>query len=407
MKKTVPSPKFKKANIFLYSILCAVCLWARIHFRIKFKREELKAVRRLESPVLVLCTHHSGYDFAILSSALFPKRLSIVVAENVYYSPFGKFARAVGNSIPKKQGLSDASTVMNIKKMLNAGLSVAIFPEGRFSIDGTEGKVSPTLFKLLKWLKVPVVLLVSHGSYQIRPRWANDYRVGKVRPELKVLFTPEELEKLSEKEIREKFTSNFRFNDFVFQTENNIRVKTKRGNAEGLRHLLYKCPKCGAEFAHEENGDFMECGVCGNKIFFDDYGRISPVGDSAYFERPDLWNKYQKEALRKEIASTDNYSLSHEVELEFPEGKTFGHADRGVLTLGSEGFLYEGEKLGKVKFKMPNPPALSIDLCNFIGLTSDDGETIYRFVFPGKERPMKMNLAAEIIFELNQSMKVK
>lgn len=401
-KTCIVQPKFKQPNPFYYFILWAASLWGKHHFHMNFDKKQLKAVRKIKGPVLVIASHHGPVDFAAVTYAMYPKRLSIVTASNLFYhEKFGALIRRFASCIPKKQFTTDYTSVKNIKKMLDAGVSVLVYPEGRFSIAGKNGRMSDTIFRLIKWLKVPVVFMQSHACYHILPKYATDFRVGRMDVHCETLFTAEECEKLDIASVQEKVKQRFAFNDYDYQQEHHIAYYGKNGATHQMEYLLYKCPACGAEFCHKTYDKYMECEVCGNKIEMDEYSVIRPIGNAAFFERPDYWYDWQYSELKKEIEANPDYRLSHEVDFSIADDAICGYrfVEKGVLSLDKTGFSYKGENSPEMKFPIPNPPSLPIDLPYHIDIY-DREDNLYRFDFMGKEKPIKINMAVEIISDL-------
>lgn len=289
-KTFVTQPVYKQPGLILSAVLWLATLWAKLHYRVSYDRESLKAIRAIKGPVLVIASHHCPLDFAFLTYALFPRRLSIMTAANIYYTKFGKFVRAMKSCIPKKQFTTDFSSVKSARKMLDAGVSVLIYPEARYSLDGRNGKISESLYKLIKWLRVPVISAKCNMAYQTRPRYIDDFRRGRVKVDIKETLTPEDCANLSVDEIKVRLTPWLTFNDMEYQQANNVCFRGKKGYAEGLPDLLYKCPRCGAEFRHKAQGDIMECTACGNMVGIDGYNVITPASkDSVCHTRIDYW----------------------------------------------------------------------------------------------------------------------
>ncbi len=281
----------------------------------------------------------------------------------------------------------------------DAGVSVVVYPEARYSLDGRQGRVSDSIYKLIKWLKVPVVTLKCNMSYQVRPRYVNDFRKGRVIVETAVALSAEECAALTSDEIKARLQPWLTYNDLAYQEQAKQCFKGKKGYAEGLPDLLYKCPKCGAEFAHKARGNYMECAVCGNTVEIDGYNVIRPVGKGSVCpSRIDYWYDYQYNELKKEIISNEDYSLAHKVKMSVSSDKDccYTEVESGVLNLTKNGLVYQGTEYPEVRFRIPNPPALSIDLIDRIDVFADD-DTIFRFLFTAPEKPIKLNIALEII----------
>jgi|AGTN01.1.fsa_nt_gi 1-acyl-sn-glycerol-3-phosphate acyltransferase len=357
-KTYIPKPVFKKPNFFVYILLYLATVWAKVFFRIKIDKKGKKAARNLKGPVLLLGTHRSPVDFAIMVNAIFPKKMTFVVAEHVYFEKgVGGLIRALRRCIPKKQFMADISTVKNIKKMIDAGVSVGLYPEGRCTVDGRGGEIGEATGKLVKWLGVPVVFVKSYGSYHSRPRYGNGLRRGKIISEILILVAKEEARTLSVAEINRRIKEAADVDEFKYQRDNKIAFIGKAGPAEGFENLLYKCPKCGREFTVKSSRDELFCEICGNRVKIDEKGFFTPVGDSVCFEGAELWYDYQREELKKEIAGAENYSLSAECYL-FVTGENyaeFSPRDKGIMTLSAKGFAFKGER-EELFFRLPSLP---------------------------------------------------
>jgi len=401
-KICVPPPKFRQPNFFLYLILFFGTVWVKLHYRVHYDKASLKAARAVKGPVLLVGSHHSGLDFAYMVYSMFPRRMSIVVAANGYYNNgVARFFRAIGTCIPKKQFSTDIGSVMDIRKMLNAGVSVALFPAGRHSITGRGERVSDSVYKLIKWLKVPVVAQKYNMSYQTRPRYALDFRRGKVIVDTEILLTAEDCARLTVEEIKAKFAPWLTFNDLEYQERTGTLFEGKAGYAKGLEDLLYKCPKCGLDFVQAVDGNALFCTACGNRAVIDGYGKITVRGTSMAPRRVDLWCDWQIEELKKEILSTPDYTLEHKVRLAKSDESVcaFTEVETGSLILDKTGLSYRGTAYQEVRFKIPNPPSYSIDLIDRIDIFCEEHDTIFRFFFDGPEKPAKLNWAIEIVYD--------
>jgi len=70
-------------------------------------------------------------------------------------------------------------SLKTLKEILRQGKSVAIFPEGTRSMDGTMGDFSPTFAQLAIQAKVPVVPVAIKGAFDVLPRWKRFPSFGK------------------------------------------------------------------------------------------------------------------------------------------------------------------------------------------------------------------------------------
>lgn len=400
-KKTrIKKPVYKKTNLFLYLILILGSLLLSLIFRARMVgRKDLKTVRAIKGPVLVIGTHHSPIDFLFMTRMLFPKRIGFVLAANLYYDKRYSWAiRLMRNAIPKKQFAADFECVKSIKKMIENGISVGLYPEGRVSVDGTESYVGANIAKLIKWLKVPVVLVKNSGAYLSMPRFNLKFHVGKIELSAKRIFTKEETETMSASEIHKVLQSEFKYNEFEYQQDRHIAFLGRRP-ALGLDRLLYKCPKCGAEFKMEAELDKLKCTVCGNTATIDSYGAITAQENGVCYPRVDLWYKYQKEELQKEIEAADDYTLTCEVGLAVndEESGMFHSIERGTLTLSKQGYFYQGESGQTLAFSIASTPSIAFVVGTSIDFFRDN--TIYRFCFDKIFMSTKYNIATELLHQ--------
>ena len=123
------------------------------------------AIKGLKGPFLVLGNHTSWVDFLYFSNCVYPHPVNVVVTSNVFYMKFlGKVFTDFG-AIPKKQFTSDFSCIKHIKRNLDNGNSVLLFPEGRITVDGSTGYIAPSIGNLIKFLDCTGVAGVTPGGY--------------------------------------------------------------------------------------------------------------------------------------------------------------------------------------------------------------------------------------------------
>jgi DNA-directed RNA polymerase subunit RPC12/RpoP len=274
---------------------------------------------------------------------MFCKKLNFVVAENMKYSQ-KVFAVVIEkyHTITKKQYFADFQCIKNIKKYLDAGVSVLICPEGKVSAEGKTGSIPDSIARLVKWLGYPVGVIISKGAGLSRPKWAQTGRVGRVVEECDMLFTAEQLKQLSAAQVYDVVVKALSHNEHVFQIENKIIFKGK-GFAEGLERLLYRCPKCGAEFKSSTKEDLLTCNACGNTVRYEGTGKLVPATEGSVCpERIDLWADEIQKQVGEEVKDP-KFSISKRVYLMTENGEANGYRFKaeGVLTLNADSITFE------------------------------------------------------------------
>ncbi len=295
--------------------------------------------------MLVVCNHLSAYDFIHFSSAMYGAPLNFVVAENMKYS-MPIFAKLLDSyhAIMKKQYFADFACIKNIKKYLDAGISVLICPEGKVSANGVTGSIAPSIARLVQWLGYPVGVIKMQGASLARPKWAYNLRFvrrGKVHTNCDMLFTAEEAKSLPKDEICERVCAALYQNEHKWQVDNGVLFKGWR-YAEGLDRLLYRCAKCGGEFDMISQGSHLRCNRCGNDVVYGFDGRLVAQGDGVCPERIDLWYDEERAAVAKEVADGD-FHLCETVNLFVENEKNNGYrfVANGTLSLDKDKLRFD------------------------------------------------------------------
>lgn len=317
-----------------YALLILICAILKLRFNAHVVKSEAFKQQKKKGAMLVLCNHTSALDFGYFTSPFFFKKISFVVAENMMYSTpiFAKVIKGY-HAITKKQYFADYSCIKNMKRYLDAGISVIICPEGKVSADGVTGVIPDSIARLVKWLGYPVATVLTKGAGLTRPKWAHNGRTGKIVSYCDMLMTADEVKTLSTNNIFEKVKKGLAHNEHKYQLESGLKFRGKK-YAEGLERLLYRCPKCGAEFKITAKDDVLTCEACGNAVRYPHTGGLEPIGDSVCPERIDLWYENERAEVAEEIKNPD-FRLASPVSL-FLENETkngYRFVAAGVLSI--------------------------------------------------------------------------
>lgn len=394
----------KKPHWFYYGVTARVVkLISKLVFGLKINN---KAVKKLKEPFVVIGNHAGALDIAFTVAAMVPHRLNIVMSREICswkaIRPFvGKIA-----AIPFNQISTDIVGLRTIKSALEQNRNIIIYPEGKASHDGTGLHYIPiNVAKLLKFLDVTVVLSYNEGAYLTKPRFFKGFRHGKTRVTESILFTREEIRSLSLEEIIERVRKALAFNDNIYQRENNIRFRTKTP-AQNLSFILYKCPKCGAEYKMRSTDRLLICDACDNTVEYTEYGELIPKGDSVAYDRVDLWYAFQREAATEEVRKED-FLFTKEVELKLLKNmdESFYTAGEGVLKMDRKELVYEGTKdNAPYRLAIPMKKLHTLITKNEEGIDLVRTDGVYRFLFKDPWGSTKMCLLGEQIFALENNL---
>ena len=389
----VPEP-----NAFLYH---TVCFFAGIYFRWMLGlRVDNSAIKGIKPPFFVVAGHTSWLDFLTVSIALFPRRLTYIAAYNFFRDPVLKFLLGLMGVISKNQFTRDNQAILKTRYAVGAGRIVAIFPHGCLSNEGRPGGfAAPSIAKLIKTFKIPVVAVRIDGGYLTRPRWTKRTRRGRIDVAVTRLFTSEELSTLTEEVIYRSLIGAITFDDYLWQRKHKFEF---RGShlAEGAELVLYKCPKCNTEFSLRSRGNRLFCLSCDNEAIMNSRLFFEPgKSDSIIYDGFDNWYDFQQESLLSEIHDP-GFRITTATSLQWNEPGKYGYQymGHGILSLTRDAVIYEGkvfERTETLCFDMKDILMVPFAAGEYFEIAN--GSDIRRFVLDDVRMMMKWVLAIRLI----------
>lgn len=333
LKEPIPVKWYLRPIVWL---ICFPVFWRH---RSHIKRIGMDNVKK---PYILLCSHNAFYDFMVATVATWPHQAYYIVAVDGF---IGRewLMRGVG-CIGKRKFTNDISIIRHLRKVLDRGKIAAFYPEARYSLCGTNAVLPESLGKMIKMFKVPVVTLITHGHHIDAPFWKGvnpKSRHLKTTAEQKLILTPEQIAEMSVEQINAVINKEFEYDDFQWQKENKVRVKSPK-RAEGLQHVLYKCPHCGAEYRMMTKGTVLTCGSCCHEWEMSEYGELKALEGETYYSHIPSWYEWQRKCVRDEIEA-GTYLLDIPCKIKsLPNSKGFVNVGEGRLVHNTEGFKLEG-----------------------------------------------------------------
>lgn len=294
-----------------------------------------------EEPCLVLMNHSSFIDLKIAETVLYPRPLNIICTSD---GLVGKewLMRQVG-CIPTNKFVTDVQMVKDMYYALHTlGNSVLMYPEASYSFDGTATPLPGTIGKCLKLLKVPVIMIRTHGAFLHDPLYNNlQIRKVDVHAEVTYLLSKDDVRQLSAGELQKRIEHEFTFDNFREQQEKQIAV-TENFRADCLERVLYKCPHCGREDGMKGEEIHIGCSCCGVQYELTEYGYLkNTTGKAAFTHVPD-WYQWQREEVCKELAA-GSYQLDVTVQIcVMKDLKAIYQVGKGRLRHDENGFHLTG-----------------------------------------------------------------
>lgn len=294
-----------------------------------------------DEPCLILMNHSSFIDLKIASKILYPRPYNIVSTSDGLVGR-NWLMRSVG-CIPTAKFVTDLGLVRDmiyaVKKLKN---SILMYPEASYSFDGTATTLPDSLGECVKALKIPLVIIRTHGAFARDPLYNNlQLRKTKVSAEVEYVLSPEKIKKMTVDEINDIIRDRFSFDNFRWQQENKVKI-TESFRADHLNRVLYKCPHCLSEGKTEGKGIHLTCHNCGKKWELTEFGYMKAISGETEFDHIPDWYNWERECVKNEILSGE-YKLDIPVEIRMlVNSKSIYNIGEGRLVHTEEGFHLTG-----------------------------------------------------------------
>lgn len=351
MKKTldkkIHSRKIKKPN-FIYPILGYI--WKLLFYKKYNVTSIFKTdIKKVKEPYILLSSHASRLDYMFTAIPLLPKRFNFVAGYNEFFRSHLAFVFKLLRVIPKKNFTADIYTIKEVSRVIKKGGNIILYPEGMSSISGANQPVAVGTGKFIKHFKLPVYYSVIKGGYLTSPKYDLTERYGKVEVVYDIMFTKEEIEKLSPTEIEDIINEKLYHDDYEWNKQEKHEYKINGDIALNLHHLLYYCPKCKSEFTMKGIDNKIYCTKCGNgATVTNTYSMIPFNNDCIIPDTQTKWFNLERKIAELEIQDS-NFILTEKVKLGMlpkdkllKDQKTSLIVGEGILTLDHSGLTYNG-----------------------------------------------------------------
>ena len=291
--------KIKKRYKLLVKLVIGFIKW-----RYNLSANVAPEVKQLKGAYLLLPNHYGRYDPFILAYFLFPhcKSPNFVSSDAILRDPiYGKLFSGLG-AIPKKKGVRDTQVIREMLKVIERGNPVALFAEGSRSWSGVSNYIDPSIAKLVKLLKVPVVTAKMKGASVFDPRWAERLRRAKMEIDYKLTFTKEEVADLSEEEIMARLLPNLHHDDVEYVKTHPIKVRSNR-RAEYIERIFFQCPECNKYAGFDSYRNQFACNACGYQGMVNTKGMITSKFKRVYFTNARDWLQWQNQNFISHVKS--------------------------------------------------------------------------------------------------------
>ena len=331
-------------------------IWVLSKIALLGKKYTLETVdmEGLEPPYLLFSNHMAFIDFELSALVTYPKRVNNVVNIDGYHMmPW--LLTWIG-SICTRKFTNDIHLVKSIRRVVQNGDILCLYPEARYTPIGTTAFLPDSLGRLVKMNKVPLVVVTHHGNHLYSPFWAyKNKRKVPMRTVFRQVLTAQQVQSMTVDEINAAIRSAMEYDEYRYQLENNILI-TEPNRAEGLHKVLYQCPHCGTEFQMGSQGAELFCKHCGKRWYLQENGQLMATEGETEFSHIPHWFEWEREQVRAQILSGE-YRYEDEVDVySFPRCYRFIPLGKAkVCHSFQDGFTIDGHYRGQ-DYHIHRPP---------------------------------------------------
>ena len=284
-KKTKP---FKRPFLFPFTKLF-FGLYARIV--LGYRKKSRFRIQKGER-IVVLSNHQTDLDpFLVMLS--FNKMLRTLCTDNVFAGKKAAKWMTYLGAIPKRKGLADLKSTMEMLKYSSIGDPILFFPEGNRSYADFQFYISERLAKMVKSFKATIVIFNLHGGFGKMPRMGSKKkRKGKFYGEIKTILHYDEYKDMDDLTLFKIIKDNLR----VIDSESGELYKSNT-RAEYFERLFFVCPKCHSISSIYSEGNYIKCHNCDMEIEYTEDLHLKSK-DVEFTKLVEYYN-YQKKFIRE------------------------------------------------------------------------------------------------------------
>lgn len=385
-------------------------IWLLSKIVLIFKKHKVEKINMegLKPPYIFLSNHMSFIDFELAALGTFPARVNNVVNIDGYYKR--AWLMELIGAICTRKFTTDLHLVKSIKKVLERGDVLGMYPEACYSPGGITSYIPDSVGMLVKRNRVPVVSVVHRGNYLHSPAWeARRKRKVPLYTTLTQILTREQIDALSVSEINEVIRSSLTYNEYEYQKQEGILIK-EPFRAEGLHKILYQCPHCLTESKMSSKGAEIFCEECGKRWTLNEDGSLSSNSDETEFDNVPAWFEWERANVTDAVEKGE-YSFSDTVDVfSMPRCNRFEKLGKAMLTHDPEnGFVLKGHYNGEdyVIHRTPlQTNSLHVEYdwfrvrCDDCIDISTENDSFYCYFENSKNIVTKLAFATEAVYEL-------
>ena len=297
------------------AVFCILRPIMRVYTRFKYGYTA-KKFKLEKKPYLILSNHQTGFDQFLIALS-FKRPLYYIASDDIFSNRYSGLIEYLVAPIPKSKSARDLEPVRNCYRIAKEGGTICVFPEGNRTFSGSTENIDPSIAKLIRMLRLPVVFYRFSGGYGVQPRWAHKVRKGRMRGEVTSVMPEEEWSALSEEELYQTVCQRLFHEECACEAT----FSSRRG-AEYLERAFYYCPDCGGMGQWVSEGNRFTCKKCGRTVRYTEHCSFQTLkkrADKPDFATPKEWydaqTRFAKEFPFERYGEDEEIFEEGEVEL--------------------------------------------------------------------------------------------
>ena len=335
------------------------------YFKWGFRYKDKYKIKKGEK-VVVVSNHQTDMD-PLLIHLSFNKLIRCLATDNIFAGKFTARLLSYLGVIPKRKGIVDLKSNMDMLNASNNGDSLLFFPEGNRSYADFQYFISDRLGRLLQSFKSTIIIYNLHGGFGCYPRMGNKPRKGKFYGEIKKVLTYDEYKDMTPDELSKIVIDNIR----VIDSESGELYKSK-ARAEYFERLFFVCPKCGSLHSVYSEGNFLKCHNCDLKVEYGEDLHLHSEDPSFKWTKLLDWYNYQKEFIKTHDFSKDEVIfMDRDVTLKLsnPYQKCIKIRKHSDMILTNDQLIFDNRKFDLKDIKVASPVS-GRKLCFTVGINN-------------------------------------
>lgn len=302
--------KIKKWKKFRHKIIFAILrpfvrLYSKIKFNVKIERFDGDKKRNY----FIFYNHQTSGDQFFIASIL-KKPIYFVATEDIFSTRFlSRFLRWFLAPIPINKTAIDLNSIKTCIRVAKEGGNICIAPEGNRTYSGKTCFIKPSIVKLIRALKIPVMMVKIEGGYGVQPRWTDKNRKGYMSAKVFKVIEYDEYSKMTDEELYKVVKECMYVDDFAID-----KIYRSNKKAEYLERLIYTCPRCGISEWQSAFND-VTCKKCGLKVSYSENKTLTANVNDFPFKNVSEWYEWQNNFISNLDISTKTLIFKDKVKI--------------------------------------------------------------------------------------------